>query len=51
MAKSKLRIKLISLRKREMDRPGKLSRYAKKVAYLKVHGGYGFDYPKPKPWG
>ena len=25
------------------------SRYAKKKAYLRKHGGFGFDYPN-KPW-
>jgi len=50
MAKSKKRIKLVSLRKRGMGIPGQLSRYAKKIAYLKTHDGWGFDYPEPKPW-
>ena len=30
--------------------PGHKSRYAKKKAYLTKHGGWGFDYPEPKPW-
>ena len=25
------------------------SNYARKKAFLKTHGGYGFDYPE-KPW-
>lgn len=33
-----------------MSHPGAKSPYAKKEAYLNTHGGWGFDYPEPKPW-
>ncbi len=29
---------------------GKESRYARKAAYLKKHGGWGWEYAIPKPW-
>lgn len=34
-----------------MRTPGFKSKYARKVAFLKSNGGWGFDYPSPKPWG
>lgn len=33
-----------------MKRAGSKSRYAKKVSYIKKHGGWGGAYPEPKPW-
>lgn len=26
------------------------SKYAAKAAYLRTHGGWGWEYPQPKPW-
>jgi hypothetical protein len=26
------------------------SRYGRKRAYLNSHGGWGWEYPEPKPW-
>ena len=34
---------------RKAGRPKK-SNYARKREYLNRNGGYGFDYPEPKPW-
>lgn len=34
----------------QMKNPGFKSKYARKVAYLNHEGGWGFDYPEPKPW-
>ena len=38
-------------KKRKKNDPSKKgnSNYAKKEAFLKKHGGFGFDYPD-KPW-
>jgi hypothetical protein len=33
-----------------MSHPGARSRYAKKKAYLHRYGGWGWEYPEPKPW-
>lgn len=33
-----------------MAQPGYESNYARKSKYLTRHGGWGFDYPDPKPW-
>ncbi len=30
--------------------PSEKSRYGRKYAYRKTHGGWGFDYSEPKPW-
>jgi hypothetical protein len=36
--------------KAEGERPKGRSKYARKRVYLKRAGGFGFDYPTPKPW-
>ncbi len=36
--------------KADGERPKGKSRYARKKSYLKRFGGFGFDYPMPKPW-
>lgn len=33
-----------------MDKPSGESRYGRKRRYLVVNGGWGFEYPEPKPW-
>ena len=33
-----------------MARPGAKSNYAKKRQFLVKNGGWGFEYPEPKPW-
>lgn len=32
------------------DKPKGKSTYARKAAYLRAHGGWGFEYAAPKPW-
>ena len=33
-----------------MSHPGARSSYSKKRAFLHRYGGWGFEYPSPKPW-
>lgn len=33
-----------------MKNPGTTSRYARKRLHLLKNGGWGFNYPDPKPW-
>ena len=39
-----------SVKASKMSRPGYKSTYAKKKKFLSQNGGYGFQYPAPKPW-
>lgn len=33
-----------------LARHGMKSNYARKAAYLRANGGWGWEYPEPKPW-
>lgn len=35
---------------RQMESNGMKSVYARKRKYLDREGGFGFEYPEPKPW-
>jgi hypothetical protein len=37
-------------RKNKAANPGGESKYARKRKYLVKNGGFGFQYPEPKPW-
>ena len=54
MAKGKKRQKLLVgkriAKENKMKSPGARSNYAKKQGFLARNGGFGFDYPAPKPW-
>jgi hypothetical protein len=51
--KSDKRKKIVSgkaaAKEHRLNNPGFKSNYARKKAYLYIHGGFGFDYPD-KPW-
>ena len=54
MTKSKTRQKLFAAKRiakeNKMKKPGAKSPYAKKQRFLATNGGFGFEYPEPKPW-
>ena len=53
MAKGRARKAVFSAsaaRKTAQYKPGGKSRYARKRAYCRKHGVWGFDVPEPKPW-
>ena len=54
MAKSKKRQKILVTKRvakeNKMKKPGAKSVYAKKQRFLGTNGGFGFEYPEPKPW-
>ena len=54
MGKGKSRQQMFAAKKAakesKMSRPGAKSNYAKKRSFLRRAGGFGFDYPTPKPW-
>lgn len=47
---SRKRAALKDKKRLQQLKPGEESKYARKNRFLSTNGGWGFEYPSPKPW-